>query len=214
MKKLTTRQKTNWIAKTGILAAAAIILMYMEFSLPLMPGFLRFDVSEIPVLLAAFALGPWSAVAIEFIKNVAHYPVSATAGVGEIANFVVGCAFVVPAGVIYRLHHSKKTAIVSMAAGTLMMTVVGCLANYFVMIPFYIKVFNMPIEAIVGITNETGNTLVNDLTTLIVFVFAPFNLIKGIVVSFIVALIYKRISPLLHKEYTKEKTAGISEEKT
>lgn len=84
------------------------------------------------------------------------------------------------------------------------MTVVGCLANYFVMIPFYIKIYNLSIEAIVGITNGVGNTLVKDMTTLIVFVFVPFNLLKGLVVSFIVALIYKRISPFLHKGYLSE----------
>lgn len=201
MEKLTTKQKTNWIAKTGIMAAAAIVLMFLEFPLPLMPGFLKFDLSEIPVLLAAFALGPWSAVIIELIKNLAHFPFSATAGVGEIANFVVGCSFVVPAGILYRMHRSKKMAVAGMAAGTLIMTLVGCLANYYVMIPFYIRVFSMPIEVIVGMTNEVGNTLVKDLKTLIVFVFAPFNLLKGSVVSLIVAIIYKRISPFLHKEY-------------
>jgi len=202
MKKLTTKQKINWIAKTGILGAAAIILMILEFPLPLMPAFLKFDFSEIPVLLAAFAMGPWSAVAVEFIKNVAHYPLSGTAGVGEIANFVIGCSFAVSAGILYRFHHSKKMAVIAMGMGTLLMTLVGCLSNYFVMIPFYIKVFNMPIEAIVGLSKEAGNMLVKDLTTLVVFVFVPFNLFKGAMVSFIVALIYKRISPLLHKEYS------------
>lgn len=203
MNNLSSKQKTNWIAKTGIMAAAAIILMFLEFPLPLMPGFLKFDVSEVPVLLAAFALGPWSAIIIELIKNIAHYPFSGTAGVGEIANFVIGCAFVVPAGIIYRLHHNKKMAIIAMVAGTLSMTLIGCLSNYFVMIPFYIKAFHMPIETIVGITNAVGNKIVKDLPTLIAFVFVPFNLFKGAIVSFIVALIYKRISPLLHKEFSK-----------
>ena len=207
MEKMTVKQKTNWIAKTGILAAAAIILMILEFPLPLMPNFLKFDLSEIPVLVAAFAFGPWSAVLIEFIKNVAHYPLSGTAGVGEIANFIMGCSFTVTAGVFYRFHRSKSMAVTGMMAGTVLMTIVGCLANYFVMIPFYITVFGLPIEKIVAMTNATGNTLVKDLPTLIVFVFAPFNLIKGIVVSFIVAVIYKRISPLLHKEFSRSQSA-------
>lgn len=204
MKSFTTKQKTNWIAKTGILAAAAIILMILEFPLPLMPGFLKFDVSEVPVLLAAFALGPWSAVIIELIKNLVHYPLSGTFGVGELANFIVGCAFVVPAGILYRLRHDKKTAILGMIVGTLSMTIVGCLMNYYFMIPFYVKAMNFPMEAIIEGAKAVGNLSVKDLPTLIVFVFAPFNLFKGIVVSFIVALIYKRISPLLHKEYALE----------
>ncbi len=201
MNKLTTRQRTNWIAKTGIMAAAAIILMFLEFPLPFMPVFLKFDVSEVPVLLAAFALGPWSAVIIEFIKNLAHYPLTQTAGVGEIANFVMGCAFVVPAGIIYKMHRSKKTAVVAMLVGTFSLTLVGCLSNYYVMIPFYIKAFGMPMEAIIGMANQVGNNFVKDFMTLIIFVFVPFNLFKGFVVSLIVALIYKRISPLLHKEF-------------
>lgn len=203
MNRFTRKQKTNWIAKTGIMAAAAIILMFLEFPLPLMPGFLKFDVSEVPVLLAAFALGPWSAIIIEFIKNLAHVPFSSSAGVGEIANFIVGCAFVVPAGVFYRYYRSKKGAIVSMIIGVCSMTLVGCVANYFVLIPFYIKVLEFPMAAIVGAAAAAGNKLVKDLPTLIVFVFAPFNIFKGMVVSFIVALIYKRISPLLHKEIIK-----------
>ncbi|MHB1483329.1 MAG: ECF transporter S component [Saccharofermentanales bacterium] len=203
MNRLTRKQKTNWIAKTGILAAASIILMFLEFPLPLMPGFLKFDVSEVPVLLAAFALGPWSAIIIEFIKNLAHFPFTSSAGVGEIANFIVGCAFVVPAGVFYRYHRNKKGAIVSMIIGVSSMTLVGCVANYFVLIPFYIKVLEFPMAAIVGMVAAAGNKLVKDLPTLIVFVFAPFNIFKGVIVSFIVALIYKRISPLLHKEIIK-----------
>jgi len=203
MKKFTPKQRINWIAKTGIIAAAAIILMFFEFPLPLMPGFLKFDLSEVPVLLAAFALGPWSAVIIELIKNLAHYPLSATFGVGEIANFVIGCAFVVPAGIIYRFHRNKKTAILSMAVGTISMTLVGCIANYYVLIPFYIMVIGFPLDTIVGMTNGVGNTLVKDLMTLIVFVFAPFNLFKGTIISLIVALVYKRLSPLIHKEFIK-----------
>ncbi len=202
MKSFTTKQKTNWIAKTGILASAAIILMILEFPLPLMPGFLKFDVSEVPVLLAAFALGPWSAVIIEFIKNLAHYPLSSTFGVGELANFIIGCAFVVPAGILYRRHRDKKTAILGMLVGTLSMILIGSLMNYFFMIPFYVNVTGYPLAAIIDGAKAVGNMLVKDLPTLIVFVFVPFNLFKGIVVSFIVALIYKRISPLLHKEYT------------
>lgn len=210
MNKLTRKQQTNWIAKTGVLAAASIILMYLEFPLPLMPGFLKFDLSEIPVLVAAFGLGPWSAVIIELIKNLAHYPASGTAGVGEIANFVVGCSFTVTAGVLYRISRKKSMAVIGMAVGTVMMTIIGCLSNYYVMIPFYIKVFGLPIEQIVGIANAAGNFMVKDLPSLIAWVFVPFNLLKGAVVSLVVALIYKRISPLLHREFSSRQKTDSS----
>ncbi len=207
MKKMTAKQRNNWIAKSGILAAAAIGLMFIETPLLLMPGFLKFDVSEIPVLLAAFALGPLSAVIVEFIKNLVHLPLSQTGGVGEVANFVIGCSFVVPAAIIYRLHKTKAAAIIGMVSGTLFMTLFASLANYFVMIPFYIRVMGFPMEAIVGMTQEAGNKLVTDLKTLILYVFVPFNLFKGFVVSLVVGLIYKRISRFLHPAAERTGTA-------
>ncbi|MHB8962633.1 MAG: ECF transporter S component [Saccharofermentanales bacterium] len=198
MNKMTPKQRNNWIAKSGILAAAAIVLMFIETPLPLMPGFLKFDLSEVPVLLAAFALGPISAVIVELIKNLVHMPFTQTGGVGEIANFFIGSAFVVPAAIIYRRHKSKSGAILGMAAGVLFMTLFASVVNYYIMIPFYVKVMGFPMEAIIGMTNEVGNNLVTDLKTLIVFVFVPFNLFKGFIVSLIVGLIYKRISRFLH----------------
>jgi riboflavin transporter FmnP len=199
MKKMTSKQRTNWIAKSGILAAVAIVLMYLQFPLPFMPSFLQFDFSEVPVLLAAFALGPVSAVIVELIKNLAHLPATQTGGVGELANFLIGCAFVVPASIIYRMNKCKKMAVTAMLSGTLFMTLFASMLNYFFMIPFYVKVMGFPLEAIIGMTAGAGNTLVSDLKTLIVFVFVPFNLFKGIIVSLIVAIIYKRLSSILHK---------------
>jgi riboflavin transporter FmnP len=199
MKRIETRDpRVRRIAVTGILAAVAIVLMYLEFPLPLMPSFLKFDFSEIPILLAGFALGPWSAVIAEFIKNLAHWPATQTAGVGEIANFVMGCAFVVPAALIYRHRKTKASALLGMAVGTVSLVLVGCLGNYFVMIPFYVKAMGFPLGAILGMAAQAGNKLATTLETLVVFVFAPFNLFKGAVISLIVLLVYKKISRLLH----------------
>lgn len=197
---MTSKQRNNWIAKSGILAAAAIVLMFIEIQLPLMPDFLKFDVSEVPVLLAAFALGPVSAIMIELVKNLAHLIIKGPValGIGQLANFLVGCAFVVPAAILYRRHKTKAAAIIGMIAGTLTMTLFASAMNYFVMIPLYEKIMNFPLSAIIGITNGAGNKLVTDLKSLIVFVFVPFNLFKGFIVSLIVGLIYKRISRFLH----------------
>lgn len=194
-----SRRVAHWVAKTGILAAVAILLMFWEMAIPLMPAFLKFDFSEIAVLLAAFALGPWTAVLIEFIKNLAHLPSTGTSGVGELANFLVGSAFVATAGLYYRKHKNKTGAFVAMGLGTLVMTAVASLLNYFFLIPFYIKVLNLPLDVIIEWSRASGNRLVTDLNTLILFVFVPFNLFKGIVVSLIVALLYKRLSRILHK---------------
>lgn len=193
------RKRVRWIAKTGILAAVAIALMFLELNLPLMPSFLKFDFSEIAVLIAAFSLGPLTAILIELIKNIAHLPFSGSLFVGELANFIVGSFFVGTAGWIYRHHKTRKSALVGMAVGTAVMTIVASLVNYFFLIPFYVNAMGFPIEAIVGMSQTAGNTLVTDLPSLIVWVFVPFNLFKGIVISLIVGLIYKRVSPLLHR---------------
>ncbi len=191
--------QTSWLAKTGILSAAAIALMYLEISLPLFPAFLKFDFSEIPVLLAAFGMGPLAGVIVELIKNIAHLPASHTLMVGELSNFIMGSFFVGTAGLIYKYRKTRGGAILSMAAGTLALTLSGALINYFITIPFYITVMGLSLEGIVAATKAAGNSLVTDLPSLILWVFVPFNLFKGSLVSFIVSLIYKRLSPLLHR---------------
>jgi riboflavin transporter FmnP len=193
------RKTTRWIAKTGVLAAVAIVLMYIEFVIPLMPAFLKFDFSEVAVLLAAFSLGPATAVLIELIKNLAHLPTSQTMYVGELANFIIGSLFVGTAGLVYQYRKTRKQAILALAAGILVMTLSASLINYFFMLPFYINVMEFPLEVIIDMTNKAGNTLVTDLKTMILYVFVPFNLFKGIVVSLVVGVLYKRLSPLLHR---------------
>lgn len=193
------KERTHWIAKTGILTAVAVVLMYLEFPLPLMPDFLKFDFSEIAVLLAAFSMGPVTGIIVELLKNLLHLPATSTGGIGELANFIIGSAFVGTAGIIYRWQKTRKSAYVSMLSGTLAMTLVASIVNYFFMLPFYIRVMEFPLEAIIQITHDAGNTLITNMETLILYVFIPFNLFKGLVISLIVAIIYKRVSPLLHK---------------
>ncbi len=192
-------RSAKWVAKTGVLSAVAIALMYLEFSLPLVPVFLKFDFSEMPALLAAFAMGPLTGIAVELVKNLAHLPASHTMMVGELANFIIGSSFVGIAGLIYRYKKTRKGAVISMAAGTVAMTVSGVLFNYFISIPFYGSAMGFTLDKIVDSARLAGNTLVQDLPTLILWVFVPFNLFKGVVVSLIVWLIYKKLSPLLHR---------------
>lgn len=191
--------RTRWLAKTGILAAAAIALMYLEISLPLFPVFLKFDFSEIPALLAAFAMGPLAGIAVELIKNLGHLPASHTLMVGELANFIMGSLFVGTAGLIYKYKKTRGGAVISMAAGTAALILSGALINYFVTIPFYVTVMGLSMEGIIAATHAAGNRMVFDLKSLILWVFVPFNLFKGLVVSAIVTLIYKKLSPLLHR---------------
>jgi len=191
------RARVHWIAKTGILTAVAAVLMFLEMNLPLMPAFLKFDFSEIAVLLATFTMGPLTGILVELLKNLIHYPFTMTNGVGELANFMVGASFVGTAGIIYRLKKTRTGAVISMVAATVAMTLAACLVNYFITLPFYFQF--IPLEQIIMACQAVGNRLVTDIRTLLLYVFVPFNLFKGLVISLIVSLIYKRISPLLHR---------------
>ncbi len=192
--------KTKVLVKTGLLVIIAVILQTLEFPIPFFPPFLEIDFSDLPAVLGAFALGPMAGITIELVKNIMHFVLglSATAGIGEIANFIVGCAFVLPASLIYKHHKSKKSALLGLVAGIVTMAVVAALMNYFVMFPFYAKAFGLDMEAIVGMFGAVNNLIV-DMKTVILFGIVPFNLIKGILISIVTLLIYKRISPILHK---------------
>ncbi|MDO5015597.1 MAG: ECF transporter S component [Eubacteriales bacterium] len=201
-KNYTLEQKkthTHTIAKLGILSCLAFVLMLLEFSVPLMPAFLKFDFSEIPALLASFSMGPLAGVIVEFVKNLLHLPFTTTMCVGELANFIIGSSFVAVAGLIYKKHSTRRAAYLSMFFGTLAMALVGCVFNYFINIPFYVNVMGFQMDAIISLTNASGNTLVHDLPSLITWVFVPFNLIKGAVISVAVGFLYMPLRPLLKK---------------
>ena len=192
-------KKVRWLAKAGILTAVAVVLLYLEIPLPLLPDFLKFDFSEVPVLLAAYSMGPLAAIAIEFVKNLIHLPFTMTGGIGELANFLVGACFVGTAGWVYKVRKTRKGAVAAMGFGTLALIVAGVVINYFITLPFYINVMEFPLEAIIAMTTSAGNTIVDGMFTLLLYVFVPFNLFKGVVISLLVYLLYKRLSPLLHK---------------
>ena len=196
------RSKVRIVAQIGMLGALAAVLMsYLKFPLPfLAPGFYEMDFSEIPVLLGSFTMGPLAGILIELIKNLVHLLIQGTktAGVGDVANFLMGCAYVVPAGIIYRFG-GKKTrahAVIGMAAGIVCTVLAACFLNAFVLLPAYGKAFEMPVEAFV----EMGAAIhpsVNSLFRFAVLIVAPFNLFKFTIISLIVLLIYKRIRVIL-----------------
>lgn len=190
----------KYIIKVGILAGAAAVLMLFEFPLPFAPTFYKLDLSEMLILIGGFALGPMAAVLIELLKNLLNLLLNGTttAFVGEFANFITGCVFVVPAALIYRHKKSLKNAILGMIVGALSLTVVGSLLNYFVLVPTYVEMYKLPLDSIVGMASAV-NPAVTDLKSMIVFAVAPFNLLKGIICSILAVLLYKRVSGILHK---------------
>jgi riboflavin transporter FmnP len=191
-------QMTRKLAILAILTAMAAVLMALEISVPLMPPFLKFDFSELPVLIGAFAYGPVSAIMIELVKNLIHLPLTTTAGVGQLANFIAGVFFAGSAGLVYRFFKTRKGAVLSLVVGTLVMTFGTSLFNYFVLLRLYVILAGFPMEAIIGMAAKV-NPKVADKETLIIWAFVPFNLFKGTVISILTLLIYKPISKLIHE---------------
>mgnify|MGYP003299680577 CR=1 FL=1 len=138
----------RYVAVTGMLSAIGFILMYVEFSVPIMPPFIKMDLSELPALIGSFAYGPLCGILVCLIKNLLHMPVSTTACVGEFANFVVGCSFIIPASAIYAFCKNKKSAAVSCVVGTLTLTVFGTAFNAIYLLPAFAKLYKMPLETI------------------------------------------------------------------
>lgn len=189
---------TRYIAKIGILAAIAVILMFFEVPLPMMPSFLKLDASELPAIIGAFILGPMAGVSIEFIKNLLHAANTQTMGIGEIANFLVGVAFILPAGYLYQKYQSRSGAIMSLAVGTLSMMIAASLLNYFILLPLYQAMLHFPLEQIINL-GTVANPRIVDLKSFITMAIAPFNLIKGIVISVFTLMVYKKILPILYE---------------
>ncbi|MEF9952118.1 MAG: ECF transporter S component [Clostridium sp.] len=190
------RRNVDKLVKVSILSAIGFILMMVDFPLPIFPVFLQIDLSDIPALIGGFALGPIAGVAIELIKNLIHLLASSTAGIGEMANFIVGATFVFVASTVYKKSRTKKGAIIGVAVGTIVMSIVACVFNYFVLIPLYESVLGWPISGIIDMASKV-TSLVTNLETLILYSILPFNLLKGIIVSGVVLLIYKKVKPIV-----------------
>lgn len=196
------KRKTNLnsLIKISLLGAIAFILMLFEFPIPGFPPFLKLDLSDLPALIGGFALGPVAGIIVELIKNILNVILhgSSTGGTGELANFLVGGTFVGVASFVYHRGKTRKNAIIGLISGTIAMTLVAGLFNYFVLIPLYATMFG-------GLNNVIGaaaaaNKSIDSLASLIVIGITPFNILKGAVVSVITFASYKKVSPLIHKE--------------
>ncbi|MFU0824828.1 ECF transporter S component [Clostridium sp.] len=200
------RQKgLNTMIKISLLSVMAFILMFLEVPLPIFPSFLKIDLSDLPALFGAFALGPAAGIGIELLKNILHivFKGTQTGFVGEFANFAVGATLAVTAGTIYRVNKSKKTAILGLVVGSIVMSLVASVLNYTVLLPLYAKVYKAPIDAFVAM-GAAVNPNIKTVKDLVMWSIFPFNLLKGIVVSAVTVPLYKRVSPMLHNEVVKD----------
>lgn len=196
MKKLFTTKNLVLIA---MFSALAVVLHILDFPIPFIaPEFYKIDLSEIPVLIGSFIMGPVAGVMIEAIKIILKLLIkgTSTAYVGDLANFVIGCCLVISASWIYKKNKSKKGAFIGMAVGTLIMAVAGAIINYAILIPFYVKAFGMPLDVILQMGAKI-NPLISNKWTFVLICVVPFNIVKGIIDGLITALIYKRISTFI-----------------
>lgn len=198
VKRATSKVELKTMVQIGMLGAVSVVLMMFEIPLWFAPSFYKLDFSEVPVLIGTFAMGPLAGAAIEFIKILLHllFKGTTTAGVGDFANFLIGCALVVPAGILYQRKKTRKNAVLGLILGTAIMVVIGSALNALVLLPTYAKAFGMPMDALVGMGSAI-NPAITNVTTFAMFAVAPFNLLKGVTVSVITMVLYKYVSPLL-----------------
>lgn len=191
-----TKSGVRALAVTGVLSAAAFVLQLVEIPVPfLMPTFVKFDFSDLPALLGAFALGPVWGIVIELVKNLLHGLMSTSSfGVGELCNFALGAVFAGTAGLIYRFHKTKKGAVAASLIGAIVMAAVSYPLNRFVVYPFYYQF--MPKETILAAYQAIIPSIKSVEQSLLVFN-VPFTFVKGMIDVVVTFLIYKKLSPIL-----------------
>ncbi len=191
--------RTRLIAGCGILIAVAVILQYIEISIPIMPAFLKLDFSDLPEIIGAFAYGPLAGCVITIIKNIIHMAVSQSGFVGELSNAILGCVFCLVAGLWYKSHKNKKGAIIGGILGTVAMAIVSVPSNYFIIYPMYYNILMLPEPVVLGMYQVL--LPVNSIFEALLIFNVPFTLVKGLIDVFFCTLIYKRISILLKGEH-------------
>ena len=188
---------TRNLVLTAVLGAIASVMMMEPFSfpIPIMPSYIKMDFSEVPALIASFSMGPISGAAVCLIKNVINAFFSKTGCIGELSNFLLGVAFVVPAGYVYKFKKNRTGAVIASITGSVTMALTGVATNYFIIFPLFSK-YLMPIESIIGMYQKIMPSVDGMLMCLLIFNL-PFTLVKGLIDSALTFLIYKRISPLI-----------------
>lgn len=194
-RQISPARRVSYVA---MFSAVAAVLHIIDFPLFFAPSFYKIDFSEISVLICAFYLGPVSGVVCELLKIILKLLIkgTSTAFVGDFANFFVGCSMVLPAAIIYHCKKSKKSALIGLTVGTAVMTVFGSAFNAFYLIPKFSQLFHMPLDAIVSMGTAI-NPGITSVSTLVLFAVVPFNIVKGVIVSIVTLLLYKRVERLL-----------------
>ena len=171
--KRTSIQNVRILTMTAVLSAISFVLAFFEFPVPLSPSFARMDLSDLPALIGAFAYGPISGILIELVKNALQFLTSSTGGIGELANFIMGSSFVVTAGLIYKLHKTKRTALIACLVASVVMGITAAIVNYFILLPVF-EAF-MPLDQLIASFGEFIPFIKTKLDVVLFNAF-PFNL--------------------------------------
>lgn len=193
-KKPFSREKIRKLTVTAILGAVAAVLMFLQFSVPVMPGFIKMDVANFPALIASFALGPVSGVGVCLIKNLLNLFTTSTGGVGELSDFILGCIMVIPAGLIYKRKKTRGGALIGAVIGAVCMAGCSLLTNYYITYPVYTNF--MPMEQIISAYQLIFPSVDSLWKALLIFN-VPFTFVKGLLCAIITFLVYKPLSPIL-----------------
>lgn len=210
MKKTTSKSAVTKLAVVAMLSAVAIVLQYLEVSVPFVPPFLKLDFSDIPELIGSFVISPLYGVLICLIKNLAHLPFTSSVGVGEFSNFILGTAFVFTAGMIYKHKKTKTVALIACVAGAAAMAIISIATNYFIVYPFFAQLWaGGDMNVIINMYKTILPSADNLMKALIIFNL-PFTFIKGIITALITMFIYKPLSGLIvrmNESFNKRKKA-------
>ena len=192
------KTKINRMTVIAMLSALAFILMFFEFPVPFAPIFYKIDASEVPVLIGAFMFGPAAGVVIEGIKVLLNLVIrgTQTAFVGDFANFVLGSCYVVPAATIYLFKKTKKSAIIGMIVGTLVLVIAGSLLNAYYLLPKYAELYGMPMDSLIAFGTAVNSSITN-VFSFVALAVAPFNLLKGTIIAIITGALYKYVSRII-----------------
>lgn len=183
------------LVRMAMLAGVSLVLM--QFDIPII-AFYKLDFSALPVLIGGLAMGPIAGVIILAVKCLLDALMSQSLGIGQLADFVCLSALILPAAVIYRRNRTRKTALWGLLTGTLCIMAVGAVFNYLVLIPFYVSMFGWTSDKVIGLVSG-ALPFVDTMEKFVLFVTAPFNLLKGLTMSVLTYFLYKPLSPLLTK---------------
>jgi len=186
------------IAMVGVFSAVSGVLMLLEIPLPFAPAFYKLDLSEIPLLILTFAYGPVAGVLCEMLKVLLKlmFKGTSSAFVGDLANFIIGCSFILPAGICYIHKKTRKTALHGCIIGTAVMTVFGSFLNAVYLIPTFAEIYGMPLENIIKMGTAI-NPAIHSVGMLVLLCVVPFNILKGLIDSAVTMLLYKPLSKVI-----------------